>query len=193
MMHIPGLNNFINGEEILILKKNKREIRQLIRLAFITSPLIGIYSIAPVIIFTVAVPGNHESIDFMNFGRIFLGIFFITVNVLLQWTVNLLLFYKLTLYPFFEKHKWFKIVLSYLSVFSLVIVLSTVRSTFNSPDIGVLRLYPFVASISNNTFILIIFALVTSRNKGVKLELEKAKLEVVHLTTQHEQLKHKIH
>ncbi len=171
---------------------SKREIKQLIRLAFITSPIIGIYAIVPMLVFLLAQPENQEFLYFIDSGRILIGISVISASFFLQWLFNIILFRILDRREIFQKNSWLKYIASYLFIIVLIAVMSQV--TKNRPNVGFVPVvYPYIGGLTNNTFIILLIAVITSKNQRIRLEIEKAKLEVLNVKAQQEDLKHKIH
>ncbi|ALO14088.1 Sensor histidine kinase YehU [Salinivirga cyanobacteriivorans] len=168
-------------------------MRQLLRMAMLTSPLIGIYTIIPVLLFAASLPQSDVYFIFWDQIRVLLAVLGITFIVFVQWLINIWLFKILANRINSSWGKALKYFISYGIMLSVVAFLHTLRLESSPISIGTFIYYPFIGSFANNTFIFIIFGLVTSRFEKAKLEIDKAKLELSQYVTQQEQLKNKIH
>lgn len=171
--------------------------RELLRLALITSPIMGLYGLAPMILMVDALPGEFPA--FITISRFLVGVIFVSLSSFIFWITNFLLLRlqnKRTEDEFGHKNAH-RYLLSYGFTFLYILLIVTV-SPFGPPrhemlDAESIRLYPFIGSFANNTFILLLMNLALSREEKSKLELEKAALEINHLTVQQEQLKQQVH
>ncbi|NEQ49151.1 MAG: hypothetical protein F6K11_03325 [Leptolyngbya sp. SIO3F4] len=169
---------------------DKGYIRKLIRMALIISPLMGIYSVTPIALFINSLPGGQEKFveEYMPF-RVLSAIGIIACTVFVQWVINIFLLHPNV------RQRTLRYVVSYVIIFVIIGFVDMLMS-FGPPrpiEVGLLYLYPYVGGFTNNTFVLIITELITTRERKAQLELEKAHLEVSHLVARHEELKHKIH
>ena len=168
-----------------------RDNTKLIRMAFLTSPLLAVYNVAPISLMLNSgmisaelplLPKVDSSIRFL------VPISFITVNALIVWFFNIWLVRsnRLGVGP--------RYLISFLFTMLLVVTISSIGSQVRPfpQEINVFRLYPFVGMAANNMFILIIIDLILNRERKAALEIEKAHLEALNLQTRHDQLKQQI-
>lgn len=181
------------------MKKNnlkKHQLRQLIKMAFITSPIIGIYTVTPMVLFIISLP-NSETIQlFWDKALFAVAVGLVTLFVFIQWLIDILLFSVLDNRLKKNIPKALKYFLSYTIFIGFVAVTQHARKhidPISTMDIGLFEYYPFIGAVGNNTFILIIFSLVTTKHQRAQLEIDKTKLELAQYVTQQEQLKNKIH
>lgn len=172
---------------------NNNQLRELLKMAIITSPLIGIYTISPVLLFIFSMPKTEALLLFWDNTKLLISALAITIFVFVQWLINIWLF------KFIETRrknilgKNWKYIVSYGVFFTLVTIGHIIRADKAPIDLGSFKYYPYIGSFANNTFILIIYHLVTNRVEKAQLELDKTKLELSNYVTQQEQLKNKIH
>jgi len=173
----------------------KKDTVKLIKMAFITSPLLAIYNIAPISLMLTSgliqprLPLLLDSRD----PKIFLfPVTLVTVNTLAIWLVNIWLVDKTNkneLKPILRY--FFSFVFSFLLVFILTEIGSQLKPFPEAGD-EFRRFYAFVGMAANNTVILIIIDLILNREKKAILEIEKANLESANLKSRHELLKQQI-
>lgn len=170
---------------------------KLFKMALITSPLIGSYSLIPMFLYI----GSSESLRLANdidldLPKILLGLFTASTSIFLQWLINIaLLRYIPRLNHLNQKQQnWLRYISAYLLTFLLALIMITVRNKVKPlVDVGYIQYYPFLGAFTSTTFILLLINLIIARNEKSELELEKAQLEISHLLTQQEQLKQQIH
>lgn len=160
---------------------------RLLRLALITSPLIGVVNITPLKIIA-------DSVEFQNIvqDNFYRGAIAVSVVVFILWLVNIALFH------FNQKRAkplvgWRIYGLSFLIVATLGGIMFTIRANMDNPitEAG-LQLLPLITLFIANTFILTIITLVIQREEYTKLKLEKTELELQTLASMHNQLKSQI-
>lgn len=172
----------------------EKDFRRLIRMAFITSPILAIYNAAPISLFLnsgMISPEIRVLPQIDNPIGIFLPIFFITFNALVIWLFNIWLVKKTLKMNLTSGVRY---LLSFLFILLLFVTISSITSQVRSlpSQLGVLKYYPLVGTAANNVFILIMIDLVLSRGKRAALEIEKANLQSLNLKARHEQLKQQI-
>lgn len=172
---------------------NRGYLHQMFKMALVTSPIMAIFSITPVLIFMISYPGNEHILQFLDYHKLLLGTTVLSLIIFTQWIINIWIFYILDKRVKFTIKNWIKYFFSYSTIILIVFVMQYFGQAHREFKVPLARLYPFVGAIANNTFILIIYALITSKSKREQLEVEKAQLEVSNLLAQREQLKHKIH
>ncbi len=181
--------------ELLLLQLMKKDTQKLIRMAWITSPLLAIYNVAPISIFLSSGILDYASTPFQVLEqpfRILVPISFITLNTLILWYFNIWLAHSTGKWNLksFQRYG-----IAILFTLLLVLLLTTIGSMLRpAPDhIKNLRYYPFIGMVANTVFILIIIDLILSQGKRALLELEKSGLVAANLKARHEQLKQQIH
>ena len=188
-------NRNSKGDKQCIMNLSSKNLRKLVTVALITSPILAIYNVAPI---TLLINSGHfnpqqhlppKIID--NPLGILLPITIITINAMLIWAYNIWLVRKAHVN---NMNPWKKYLLSFAFVPVLVGSLMFLTWQIRGMPIGIgsLRFYPLIGSAANNAIILIIIDLVLSRERRMALEVEKANLESVNLKARHEQLKQQI-
>lgn len=174
-------------------RRDKTQLRQLLKMALITSPIIGIYTIIPIVLFIYSFHESKVMLLFWDDYKLFVAVLGITVVVFIWWLINIWLF------NFLDKrikkrvsNNW-KYILSYSIIFAIVLILQSIRGDNIPIKIDAFDYYPFIGAFTNNTYILIIYWLVTNKHEKAQLELDKTRLELAQYVTQQEQLKNKIH
>lgn len=150
--------------------------KKLIQIAFVTSPLLSLNGVAPIILF------NN-----LEFERIFISFFGLTFLIFTFWVINIILNDK---FPVPTK----KYTLSYFSVF----VFNTLILFFisDSPQSGIASgylIYSLIAAFSINTIIWIIINSVILKGKKENAESENQKLKVWNLEAQKQVLLQQLH
>lgn len=169
-------------------------IKELIRIALFSSPMIGLYSLFPLFLFLDSAAVLQHPIATFGVGKLISATALISGIVFLQWLFNIFLIRFLHPLKAFRTRKVLVVVLSYTFVFVIIWFMDVYRQeALDKVDLNFIRFYPFINGIAFNTFILFVIALVTSRNKSATLEIEKAHLELENVTAKHEQLKHQVH
>jgi sensor histidine kinase YesM len=178
--------------------KENNAIKKLYRTAFLTSPLIGIFSILPVVLLNFRSPEGSQSNHAWYWRFVLIGV--ITLIVLILWMINI------WLYKFLERndsairnHKR----LRYISSFGCCLVLSgiimCIRFLFrrSEPENGSFFVLPFIIPtlglLSYNIVLLIVMDLIILRDKKLEMEMEITSLKLNNVTAQKEQLKGQIH
>lgn len=167
--------------------------RQLIKTALLTSPLIALYSILPVLLFVASTFEAESSFAFWDTKRFFYSLTIVTNIVFLQWCLNIWLFTILDKKKAKGISKLVKYLISYAVVILVLVLIHPFRPKASVFDIGAFAYYPFIGAIANNSFILILYSLITTRHQRLMLELDKTKLLLSQSVIQHEQLKNKVH
>ncbi|MBB3696536.1 histidine kinase [Flammeovirga yaeyamensis] len=167
--------------------------KALIRLALITSPIIGVYTITPMILFVTSVKDVQLENFYINEFNVIKALVGISFFVFIEWMLNIWLFSYADNQLGREINKKYKYIFSYAFMFVAVLFSQIRRMEMNPIDFKMFSYYPFVAATANNTFILILYRLITGRHEKAQLELDKTKLELAQYVTQQEQLKNKIH
>lgn len=176
---------------MFFIRSFSEQNRKILRMALIASPLMALYSVTPLAIFISAF-SEYIDLPFTEdmVPRIALGTGLIMVVVFIQWLINTLLLNERF------KHNWIRYAISFpttLVIMLLIMFIFTLAGPPRPPGVEVVRIYPFIGAIANNTFVIILIELITTRSKKAQLEIEKAQLEVAHLIARNEELKHKIH
>ncbi|MEM9324963.1 MAG: histidine kinase [Bacteroidota bacterium] len=171
-----------------------KDTHKLVRMAFITSPLLAVYNMAPI---ALLLRSGMIGADVQRPPQLHhpLGVLFplaiITCFALIIWSLNIWLVRNQRQLRLRTGSRY---LLSYLLTGLLVLgifsALSALRPT--PMGFGMLRYYPFIGFAANNTFILIIIDLLLNREKRGQLEMEKAILEAQHMKARHETLKQQI-
>lgn len=173
----------------------KKDTQKLIRMAWITAPLLAIYNVAPISIFLSSGVLDYQSMPYHQIPhpwRILIPVCFITFNTLILWYFNIWLVREAKKRNLTSSQRY---LIALLFTLGFVFVVTTL-GTYLRPIPGQLknfRYYPLVGMVANTAFILIIMDLVLSRGKRAALELEKSGLLAANLKARHEQLKQQIH
>ncbi|NLR94474.1 MULTISPECIES: sensor histidine kinase [Flammeovirga] len=178
------------------LNAEKSQLRQLVKIAIMTSPLIAIYTIMPMMLFISSLPQTEiveMYISRFSYTVIFKALFWVSVVIFIHWMLNIWLFHLMDHQLKRRIHQYWKYFISYSFMFLVVMIIQKKRAEINPIDFGAFKYYPFIGATANNTFILIMYWLITSRYEKAKLELDKTRLELAQSVTQQEQLKNKIH
>ncbi|MDW3191552.1 MAG: histidine kinase [Cytophagales bacterium] len=164
-------------------------------MAWITSPLLAIYNVAPISIFMSSGVLEYESIPFREIEhsiKILIPIGLITFNALILWYFNIWLARESTKRNLTSSMRY---VLALLFTVILVFALTSLSAWLRPvpAQLENFRYYPFVGMVANTVFILIMIDLIQSQGKRAALELEKTGLVAANLKARHEQLKQQIH
>lgn len=170
------------------MKINPR-LRNIIKIAFYTSPLIGILAITPMFII--------RTLSYNIYPRAILSI---TLIIFFAWMINISIFHYLEKLELRKSTFHFRYFLSYLLSVSFIMFAIRMRKLFFS---GINITYeinelpsPYatvVMAISLNTVILIILDLVQLKEKKAKIEIENAQLKLKNSEAINQQLKQQIH
>ncbi|AZQ60786.1 hypothetical protein EI427_00735 [Flammeovirga pectinis] len=178
------------------LNAEKSQLRQLVKIALMTSPLIAIYTIMPMMLFISSLP-QTEVVELylsrFSYTLIIKAIFLVSTVIFMHWMLNVWLFHLMDNQFNRKIHKYWKYIISYSFMFLVVFISQQRRAEINPIDFGAFKYYPFIGASANNTFILIMYWLITNRYEKAQLELDKTRLELAQSVTQQEQLKNKIH
>lgn len=181
------MNNLITAQS---------QLRQLVKIALMTSPLIAIYTVMPMMLFISSLP-QTEIVELylsrFSYTLIFKAIFWVSMVIFMHWMLNIWLFHLMDHQLKRKIHKYWKYIISYSFLFLVVIISQKRRAEINPIDFGAFKYYPFIGAIANNTFILIMYWLITNKYEKGLLELDKTRLELAQSVMQQEQLKNKIH
>lgn len=164
-------------------------------MAWITSPLLAIYHVAPISIFMRSGALEYESTPFhkiQHSAKILVPITFITIVALMLWYFNIWLARETNKRNLKSIHRYF---VAFLFTLMLVFGVTSVIAFFHpEPEhLSDFQYYRFVGMAANTVFILIMIDLVISQGKRAELELEKTGLVSANLKARHEQLKQQIH
>jgi len=161
--------------------------RKLYRYGLILSPIFGIFSIIPLLIFVYHF-GVNEKFNFEVVPSVFLtGIFIITSTVLFTWFINVWL---LRISVKFNR-PYTKYLISYVLVLGIVFVAS---QFIEGPPIksNGIRIYPLVGAFMNNTILWLILHNLYSREYMFHMEQERSRLELSSIHAKHESIKRQI-
>lgn len=154
--------------------------KQLYKTAIVSSPIIALYGIAPVIFIT-----KFYDVQMNPQGSFLEGWLMLTIITLLIWSIN---FYVIS------RSKKTRDVLNYRS-YILSYILVTLFTSFTLFISGLIEskreipvFLPFIIGLSNNTIILIICDSIISRSHKAKVENELAILKVRSIEADHQQL-----
>lgn len=176
------------------MKPRYQNKKQLIRIALMTSPLFGMFIVAPILLYLVSLSSEKLTYIDLSFIKVTLIVLAVCSVYFIQWLINIGL-----LRFFSSKKKWIgmsptiqRYFLSSLITigFSCFFVIASDKYSFG---IDTFKYYPLIGNLATNTFMLIIINLIVNKSISENLKLEKAQLEISHLTTQQEQLKQQIH
>ncbi len=170
-----------------MLSRSKKH--KLTRTALVLSPLMGAVSIIPIVLFITSIP-DPENQYILDPKLMAGGWFFISIAIFIQWIINIWLF------GLHFKHSVVRVIASFVLSLLLISVFILIRNNliaFRPPEIGVFKFYPFVGSLANNAFVLILIDLLVTRERRDELELERTQIERNSLQIRLDQLKHKIH
>lgn len=158
-----------------------------LKIAIISTPIIGLYGVTPFYIFSKVQP-----LFILSAGLI------ISTNVFIFWVINILIIrYSGSV----KKVKWYAFSYAFVIAFHLLIILF--RETLPTPSFvaqvelsfrkDTLMVYPFVSMIAINTIILIICnsILVTQKNKSAEAEIQELKFS--NLVAQKQVLMQQLH
>ncbi len=171
----------------------KLQLRELIKMALITSPIIAIYTISPMVMHIVSIPSLEKSLTTLNHFNLMKALIGVSIVILMLWLLNIWLLHFLDDQLNRKINKNLKYLFSFSIVFIFFILLKEKRAQHNTVDFGVFGYYPLIMTTANNTFILILYRLITGKHENAQLELDKTRLELAQYVTQQEQLKNKIH
>ena len=172
--------------------------KQLLRLALITSPLMGIFRMAPVAILNQSLFMELLPKHLSTSAGLMLGVIFVSINVFILWLINIWLFTKKEWRSKdgnISNNLWKPILFSYLITLILLFIPPLLRLLLGieprqpSPRLTV---YPLLSTLANNTIILLILNLVITRKNKAQLELKNMQLEMSNLIARQEQLKHQL-
>ncbi len=168
--------------------------KRLIKMALITSPLIGLFALVPMVLISEVLPHDQHLAIFDNIPHLLLGIGLVTGIVLTLWGMNIFLLCQFNrMGQRISQKTWLRYILSYMLAFILIASMMSIIENLRPYNYSISRYQPFFGSFVNNTFILILINLIVTQNERAQLKLEKAQLEISHLLMQHEQLKQQIH
>lgn len=176
--------------------------KQLLRLALITSPLLAVFRITPVLLlndrlFTEAIPDFVDPVLALVFAALF-----ISVNTFVLWLANIWLFtskkeivHSSKISPessvSWRNYLWsYGFAIGFLFIPLILDYLAVPNVFAGRPE--EMTIYPFIGTIANNTVILLIVHLVITRNKQSQLRMANMELKVNNLLAQQEQLKHQL-
>lgn len=163
-------------------------------MAWITSPLLAIYNVAPITLFLNAGVLRDDLMPFRQLDhpiKVLIPIFFITSNTLIVWYFNIWLIRQA------NQHHWvtgLRYAVAILFTLSFMLIVTTLSAQVRTvPEhLQQFRYYPFIGMASNTIFILIMIDLIMSQGKRAALEIEKAGLLAANLRSRHEQLKQQV-
>ena len=164
------------------------------RMAFLTSPLIGILAFAPIVLFVQTLPPEMIVTITPKFVLLLRAIAIVSSGIFVQWLINI----GIWNWSQHADNQWLNrpFVRYLLSYILLLILLFLAQKYGNQPrpiDVGVFRWYPLVGIFASNSFILVLMNLMITQHEKATLQLENAALEISQLTTQQAQLKQQIH
>lgn len=164
-------------------------------MAWITSPILAIYNVAPISIFLSSGVLDYTPTPFRILEqpyRMLVPISFITINTLILWCFNIWLARVAVKWGLRSIQRY---LVAILFTMALVFILTSIGSILRpAPEhFKSFRYYPLIGMAANTVFILIIIDLILSQGKRAVLELEKSGLVAANLKARHEQLKQQIH
>lgn len=164
-------------------------------MAWITSPILAIYNVAPISIFLSSGVLDYAPTPFRVLEqpfRILVPISFITINTLILWYFNIWLARVALKRKLKSVQRYF---IAFLFTLIVVFLLTTLGATLRpTPEnFKSFRYLPLIGMVANTVFILIIIDLILSQGRRALLELEKSGLVAANLKARHEQLKQQIH
>ena len=172
--------------------------RKLFRLAFVTSPLFGIFGATPVFVFNLT-----------EWSRISVGFAAITVITFIFWMINAAFLYLWQRFDFKGK-EWLRYAASSFACILLIVLLSFLvvpqpgtHPAFLPKDMPKemmargeppkMLVLPFLQALSINIIIMVLLELMLLRQKKEAVELENTQLRMVNLEARHSQLKQQLH
>jgi len=172
----------------------KKDTHKLIKMAFITSPILAIYNLAPISLFFKSGMTNSRVEMIPQFDppvRMLMPVLFISVNALILWLFNIWLSNESKKIGL---ETGLRYAFSFLFTFAFIALLQSITKGVRPPleTLGSLQFYPFIGSAANNAFILIMIDLIVNRERRASLEIEKARLESTNIKSRHELLKQQI-
>lgn len=162
--------------------------RRLLRMALISSPIIGLYTAIPFILFFTTLDLDEATLADFAPARFLAAMVGISVNILLFW--------MLFIYVIHGKHRLHATRWKYVVCYAVGIALVTVAISMMPPErvaiVGWFRLYPLMGMITNITVILALMYIVSSGIENARLKLDKQQLELSNLEAQLGLLKQQI-
>lgn len=178
----------------------KKQRKQLINWAIISSPLIGLYNIIPMMMLIALLSEFDPAIlELKQEGYIFIfPIIFISTSIFILWFINIYLLRRWQLNKGIFGFKQQRARYLFSSLFALCLVsiihiLIRPQRPEAIPDLGFFVLYPLFAALFHNSIILLLIGLNESQRQRSNLMLEKSQLKIAQLNTEQEQLKQQIH
>lgn len=176
-------------------------LKRLLRVAIVTSPIIGLLAVSPTLFFTSTHrPGKMPPPPGFN---VFFAFCAITAMVGLIWLINIALFVYLEKHPvpFFKQKNRFRYIIS----MSVVIGITSFAVFLLVQDGGPPRkgmppmhgmnpglISPFIGSITNNLIVLIIIDLVVLQFQKSQVEYENSQLVLKNALAEQEHLKQQL-
>lgn len=171
-------------------------IRKLIRIALLTTPLIAVITMTPVLLMKERISTSGET-TIPLVGKL-LGIIFLIFFLLALWTTNIGLFF------FFRKkeqtlknYKFWRYCLSFIGCYilaALILQLPPPPHLRNTGSTGFVQsLVPLIGMTASNGLLLIILDLLILKENQTRLRKEISELTVSNIIAQNEQLKGQIH
>jgi sensor histidine kinase YesM len=142
--------------------------KRLLKIALLTSPILALYGVAPAYFF--------NAVPFTFFLKVASGI---SLGIFLFWNINIQILLRIK-----NRHSWQRYVLSYLIVLSIDFVFINIGNHYQIRPKSINQIYPFIAMISINTFILFISNFIVLQYQKATADQEIEQLKVSNLEAQ---------
>ena len=167
---------------------------RLYKTALLTSPLIGLMIVTPVLLYIESLPPEKTYFIEHTVGSVSASAFFVSLHIFLQWLISILLFqYSVSAKATaIWKKSWLRNLLSYLIIYFYVAIVLVLTDT-GPLDLSAFEIYPYIGSFVSNSVILIMINLIITQVDKGSLELEKARLQINELKQHQDRLKQQMH
>ncbi len=150
-------------------------------MALISSPLIGAYSVtSPYIFLSSLSETGIQDLPELRTAPLLLVMGMISIHVFILWSINIGLL-KLTDSVNERIQPVVRIFASYAIVLILVSMAISAGGPLQRHDFGLMRYYPIIGSITNNTFVLLLLYLVVRNQEKAQLQIKNAALKMSEL------------
>ena len=174
-----------------ILKQYKKKI---LKTAIITSPIIGLLSITPILLYIDSLPEEKKYFIDTNVIEVVAVVVFTSLNIFLQWMMNAVLLGKFMTEKglWGMKKGWQRYLVSNFLLFVYIFTIHHEGDT-GRLDLATFDLYPYIGSFVTNSVVIVMLDLIVSEVEKSDLKLQKAELEIRELLAQQKHLKQQIH
>jgi len=148
------------------VKKNDMITQRLIKISLLSSPVMALYSIAPIYIF--------KALLFTQLLQVLAGL---TTITLMFWTINILIYHYIR-----TPGQVVKVLTAYFFGIVLISLIAILPKPVNSPVLQNM-VYPYLSGIAINTIIIIIINAIESDRQKLETEREKQQLLVKNIET----------